>query len=134
MNRSDTEREIVETLGQVPPFFASMPDEVLERQWSDFKEFQFGDTVLSAREKQLIGFAVAAAIHCPYCTYFHRTATTLMGTDEKQLEEAARVAAETALYSAYIHAQSTDIGDFQRMTDQIGDHIKRQSGEAREAA
>ena len=104
MNRSDIEREIVETLGQVPPFFASMPDEVLERQWSDFKQFQFGDTVLSAREKQLIGYAVAAAIHCPYCTYFHRTATTLMGTDDKQLEEAARVAAETAMYSAYIHS------------------------------
>ena len=60
-------------MGQIPPFFASMPDETLERQWADFKQFQFGDTVLSAREKQLIGYAVAAAIHCPYCTYFHRT-------------------------------------------------------------
>ena len=129
MNRSDTEREIVETLGQVPPFFASMPDEVLERQWSDFKQFQFGDTVLSAREKQLIGYAVAAAIHCPYCTYFHRTATTLMSTDDKQLEEAARVAAETAMYSAYIHSQSTDLGDFQSMTDQIAEHIRGQAEE-----
>jgi AhpD family alkylhydroperoxidase len=134
MSRSDIEREIEQTLGQVPPFFKSMPDETLERQWADFKQFQFGDTVLSAREKQLIGYAVAAAIHCPYCTYFHRTATQLMGTSEDQLEEAARVAGETAMYSAYIHAQSTDLGDFQHMTDEIAEHFRRQAQEAERKA
>ena len=74
MSRSDTERDILETLGQVPDFFAAMPDETLEREWAEFKQFQLEDTALTAREKQLIGFGVAAAIHCPYCTYFHRAA------------------------------------------------------------
>ena len=71
MSRSDVERDITETLGQVPDFFAAMPDETLEHEWPHFKKFQLQDTALTAREKQLIGFGVAAATYCPYCTYFH---------------------------------------------------------------
>src|SRR5271169_3326743 len=56
MSRSDTEKEIRETLGQVPSFFASMPDSTLENEWREFKVFQLTDTALTAREKQLIGY------------------------------------------------------------------------------
>ena len=135
MSRKETESEIVETLGQIPDFFASMPDSTLERSWEEFKEFQLGDTVLTAREKHLIGYAVASAIHCPYCTYFHRSATQMMGTTDRQLEEAARMAADTSMYSTYIHSQSTDIKEFQTTTDEIGDHLgKRAEEAARKAA
>ena len=135
MSRSDTEKDIRETLGQIPDFFASMPDSTLERSWSEFKEFQLGDTQLTVREKHLIGYAVAAAIHCPYCTYFHRSATQMMGTTDLQLEEAARIASDTSLYSTYIHAQGTDLDEFKRATDEIGEHLARKAGEAaREAA
>src|SRR5665811_1219319 len=114
MSRQDTEKDIVETLGRIPAFFASMPDTTLERQWQQFKEFQLGDSVLTAREKHLIGYAVASAIHCPYCTYFHRSATQMMGTTDEQLEEAARMAGDTAYYSTYLHSQSTDLEEFKR--------------------
>ena len=49
MARSDTERDIIETLGQVPVFFEQMPDETLEREWAEFKTFQLTDTALTAR-------------------------------------------------------------------------------------
>ena len=55
-----------------------------------------------------------------------------MGTTEDQLEEAARVAAETAMYSAYIHAQSTDLDDFQHMTDEIAEHSGSRGGQSAE--
>jgi AhpD family alkylhydroperoxidase len=130
MSRQDVENEIVETLGQIPSFFASMPDSALERNWQDFKEFELGDTVLTAREKHLIGYAVASAIHCPYCTYFHRSATKMMGTSDEQLEEAARLASDTAKYSTYIHSQSTDFEDFKKATDEIGDYLGKKAEEA----
>ena len=134
MSRQDTEKDIVETLGQIPAFFASMPDATLERQWRQFKEFQLGDSVLTAREKQLIGYAVASAIHCPYCTYFHRSATQMMGTTDVQLEEAARVASDTAYYSTYIHSQGTDLEEFKRATDEMGAHLAGKAAEAQRKA
>jgi len=130
MSRQDTERDIRETLGQIPDFFASMPDGTLDRSWEEFKEFQLGDTILTAREKHLIGYAVASAIHCPYCTYFHESATQMMGTTDAQLEEAARMAADTQFYSTYIHAQNTDLEDFKDTTDAIGEHLGKKAEEA----
>jgi AhpD family alkylhydroperoxidase len=123
MSRSDTERDIRETLGQIPDFFKEMPDDALAREWAQWKEFQLQDTAISAREKQLIGFAVAAAIHCPYCTYFHRSATTMMGTTREQLEEAARMAADTAKYSTYLHGLEVPIEDFKKQSDEMGEYV-----------
>jgi len=130
MSRQDTERDIRETLGQIPDFFASMPDGTLDRSWEEFKEFQLGDTILTAREKHLIGYAVASAIHCPYCTYFHQSATQMMGTTDTQLEEAARMAADTQFYSTYIHSQNTDVEEFKDTTDAIGEHLGKKAEEA----
>ena len=135
MSRSDTEREIIETLGQVPEFFKEMPDDTLAREWAQWKEFQMGDTAISAREKQLIGFAVAAAIHCPYCTYFHKSATTMMGTTREQLEEAARMAADTAKYSTYLHGLEVPVEDFKRQADEMGEYLAtHQPQEAKQRA
>ncbi len=67
MSRSDVERDIVATLGQVPDFVAAMPDDTPKREWLEWKHFQMEDTALTAREKHLVGLGVAAAIHCPYC-------------------------------------------------------------------
>ena len=127
MSRRDTERDIVATLGQVPDFFKDLPDAQLEREWATFKEFQLGDTALTAREKHLIGHAVAAATHCPYCTYFHQSATKMMGTSDEQLEEARRVASETVKWSTYLHGQQQDLDAFKRQTDEIGRHLGKQA-------
>jgi AhpD family alkylhydroperoxidase len=135
MSRSDTERDIRETLGQIPDFFKEMPDDTLAREWAQWKEFQMQDSAISAREKQLIGFAVAAAIHCPYCTYFHKSASTMMGTTREQLEEAARMAADTAKYSTYLHGLEIPIEDFKKQSDEMGEFIaEHQPAESRRAA
>jgi AhpD family alkylhydroperoxidase len=127
MSRSEIENDIRQTLGQIPSFFESMPDSTLENEWNEFKVFQLTDTVLTAREKQLIGYAVAAAIHCPYCTYFHESATAMMGTTKEQLEEANRMASETAKYSTYLHGLQTDVGDFKRETDEMGRYLSERA-------
>ncbi len=132
MSRSDVEREIVETFGQVPDFLAAMPDETLEQVWPDFKRFQLEDTALTAREKHLIGLGVAAAIHCPYCTYFHRSAASMMGANDAQLEEAVRFAADTTQYSTYLHGLQMPIGDFKKQSDEMGEYLQEKA--AKQAA
>jgi len=134
MSRSETERDIVETLGQVPSFFAAMPDETLAREWAEWKSSQLGDTALTAREKHLIGLGVAAATHCQYCTYFHRAAAGMMGATEAQLEEAARFASDTAKYSAYLYGLQTDLPAFKKQADEIGAYLSQKASAAPKAA
>ena len=130
MSRSDVEREIRETLGRVPSFFETMPDSTLENEWREFKVFQLQDTALTAREKQLIGYAVAAAIHCPYCTYFHHSATKMLGTSDAAIEEANRMASDTAKYSTYLHGLQVPLDDFKKETDEIGTYLGEQAAKA----
>jgi AhpD family alkylhydroperoxidase len=134
MSRSDVERDMVATLGQVPDFFKDMPDDTLEREWTEWKHFQMEDTALTAREKHLIGLGVAAAIHCPYCTYFHRAAAGMMGATEEQAEEASRFAADTAKYSTYLFGRGIDLDAFKRQADEMGEHLQRQAEKQPKAA
>lgn len=134
MSRYDIENDIRETLGQIPEFFARMPDSTLEHEWAEFKRFQLEDSALTTREKELIGFGVAAAIHCPYCTYFHRSSAQMMGVSDEQIEEAARVAADTVKYSTYLHALEIDFDAFKRMADEIGEYVSSREGQTGSAA
>jgi len=134
MSRSDTERDIIETLGQIPDFFKPMPDDTLAREWAEWKSFQLADSALTTREKHLIGLGVAAATHCQYCTYFHRKAAQMMGASDAQLEEAARFAGDTAKYSAYLHGLQIPLDDFKKQADEMGAYLAGKAAEAQSKA
>jgi len=57
--RQDVLRNIDSTLGNVPGFMDGMLDMVLEHTWAFLKDFLKVDTVLSAKNKALIGIGVA---------------------------------------------------------------------------
>jgi hypothetical protein len=43
------EQEIRETLGLVPGFFARIPDEILDHEWTRFQRYEFEDAVHYAK-------------------------------------------------------------------------------------
>jgi hypothetical protein len=65
MARQDALDEIRQTLGDVPGWLAGLPDPQLEYQWGT-NRWVLSDTQLSARDKALVSFGAAAAVHCPY--------------------------------------------------------------------
>ena len=65
MARQEILSQIEEAFGSVPGYCSGMPDAVLEQFWTANVWF-LSDTVLSGREKALVAFGAAAAIHCEY--------------------------------------------------------------------
>jgi hypothetical protein len=65
MSRQEILAQITQAYGFVPGFFAGAPDVVLEQWWSELGWLQ-SDSALSARDKVLVSFGAAAAIHCEY--------------------------------------------------------------------
>ncbi len=65
MTRQDVLDQIQQTLGSVPEWLSRMPDPQLENQWGMIA-WVLSDTALSARDKALVSFGAAAAVHCPY--------------------------------------------------------------------
>jgi hypothetical protein len=52
-------------MGSVPGWISGIPDSQLEHQWGLLK-WVLSDTALSARDKALVAFGAAEAVHCPY--------------------------------------------------------------------
>ena len=65
MSRQEILDQITENFGFVPGLMEQMPDQVLEQYWGTLT-WVLGDTGLSGRDKALVAFGAASAIHCPY--------------------------------------------------------------------
>ena len=63
--RDEVLNEIRQTLGDVPGWLGGLPDPQLEHQWG-LIAWVLSDTKLSARDKALVSFGDAGAVHCPY--------------------------------------------------------------------
>lgn len=130
MVSKDIQQEMEEMLGQVPSWMELLAEPASEHSWGLFRDLEAGETELSAREKTLIGVGVAAAINCPYCTYFHKEDARLEGVTEDELEEAVNLASVTQYFSTILHGNEVDLDDFVTETDAIVEHIKDQEAAA----
>jgi AhpD family alkylhydroperoxidase len=110
----NTLKDIEKTLGMVPGFMKALPKEVLVQEWPLFKKYNFEETEIPAKYRELNGLAVAANIKCPYCTLFPKGAAMMNGATEEELAETAFLAGYTARWSAIIHAQHYDYDTFAR--------------------
>jgi len=112
MNYEETLEDIEKTLGLVPGFMVTLPENVLVQEWPLFKKYNFEETEIPAKYRELMGLAVAANIKCPYCILFHREAAKMNGATDEELAETAFLASYTTRWSAMIHAQNYDYETF----------------------
>ena len=110
----NTLKDIEKTLGIVPGFMKALPEDVLVQEWPLFKRYNFEETEIPAKYRELMGLSVAANIKCPYCQLFHRGAAAMNGATAEELAETAFLASYTARWSAIIHAQHYDYDTFAR--------------------
>ena len=65
MTRQEVLRQVKEAFGIVPDWLSGMPDAALEQYWTTI-QWLLSDTKMTARDKVLVAFGAAAAIHCGY--------------------------------------------------------------------
>lgn len=119
-------QEMEETLGQVPGFMQILSEPASDHSWGVFRDLLMGETQLSPREKALIGVSAAAAMQCPYCTYFHREEARFADVAEDELEEAVNLAGLTRYFSTLLHGNEYEHDDFVTETDEIFTYLREQ--------
>jgi len=124
--------DIQKTLGFVPQFFEAMPAVALPGVWQEMKELQLNPkTVLTGKEKELIGLGVAAQIPCRYCIEAHSEFAKLNGAREGELGEAVSMAAITRHWSTVLNGNQIDEGKFRsEIAKIVGNAKKGPSGPA----
>lgn len=122
--RHEVEMEMKETLGLVPGFFKSIPDQYLDYEWQMFKKLELGETLIPNKYKELMGLAIHAETKCVYCTLFHTEAAKLFGATEEEIQEAVHFAKMSVGWSVYLNGMRTDYDEFTKEFTQMGDFLK----------
>jgi len=127
MNRAAVEADIKETLGLVPHFFTTIPDELLAPEWQIFKRIELGQTLIPNKYKELIGVGLHAETKCRYCSLFHTEAAKLFGATDEEIQEAVHYAKASLGWSAYINGMQEDYDGFAAELAQVGQYLKSRS-------
>ena len=128
MTRQEIYAQAEEMLGEVPGWISEMPDGVLEQAWATIT-WIFSDTQLSARDKALVAYGAAAAIHCKYCIPFHTAQVGLHGITGDQVTEASWAANSVSGFSTYLYGSGYDLEQFLAELDAAVEYITSQAGE-----
>jgi AhpD family alkylhydroperoxidase len=113
-----------ELLGQAPGWMQIIAEPASDHSWGIFRDLNLGETELSPREKALVGVGAAAAMQCPYCTYFHKEEARLSDVSEDELEETVALAGVTRYFLTLLHGDEYDHEEFIAETHEIFDHLK----------
>ncbi|MEX0779535.1 MAG: carboxymuconolactone decarboxylase family protein [Balneolales bacterium] len=124
-SRNEIEQEIKDTLGIVPSFFNQIPEATLDHEWSLFKHYQLGETLIPNKYKELMGLAIHAETKCRYCTLFHTETAKLFGATDEEIQEAVHYSKMTVGWSTYLNGMRVDFDQFASELQQIGEHLKQ---------
>lgn len=124
--RSQVEQEIRDMLGLVPSFFERIPDAILDYEWTLFKRYEFEDTALTKKAKQLIGVAIHSETKCRYCSLFHTEVARLFGATEEEIQDAVHYAKHTVGWSTYLNGIRQDFDEFENELKEIIEYVRDQ--------
>lgn len=126
MNKRQVIQDVERTLGTVPEWIRSFPDDVAESLWNLVKAEMNPDTRIPPKYKELIGLAVAATIHCKYCTYFHTEAARAAGASEDEIKETLLEAGTTNLFSTYLNGSQYDFELFKKEFGEMMEKMRQE--------
>ena len=115
-------KEITETFGSYPSFFDAFPKYALPGAWQAFKELQ-GPGSIDAKNRELIGLAVASQIPCSYCVYFHTVSAKAYGATDEELKEAVAFAGSIRNWSTVIHGNQIELKEFKKEFDKMMEYM-----------
>lgn len=124
--------EIKEHFGTVPEWLSSLPSGELEHDWGLISSVELGETAVPNKYKELMGLAVASALRCRYCTFFHAETAKLFGATEDEIREAVLMAKLTSGLSTYLSGGQFDHERFKKETTEMVGHVRK--GRSKKAA
>jgi AhpD family alkylhydroperoxidase len=79
---------IEQLFGSVPDWIKETPESDVKQLWIFLEKYQVADiTAIPPKYKELISLAVAAAVQCRYCNYYHSEVAKLNGASEEEIRE-----------------------------------------------
>lgn len=112
--------DITRTLGYAPEFLSAFPDVARAGAWRQMRDVQLNPgTAITAKNKELIGLAVASQVPCRFCIIAHTEFAKLAGATDGEIGEAIGMAALTRTLSTMLNGMQVDESQFRRDVDRL---------------
>ncbi len=120
-NAAEIRNEAKGAYGFLPDFVKewTFEDPAADILWELTEHYDSKETHIPLKYKHLLCYAVAAAIHCPYCTPFHKLMAEMNGATEIEFQEAALHALKVTGFSAFMHGRQYPVDKFSNELRQI---------------
>lgn len=117
--------EIKQVFGFVPTFFKTVPPELANSAWMEFKGLYMEETALPAKVKDMISVAVSSQIPCRYCVYADSAFAKFDGATPQELREAVMMAALTRKFSTILNGSLQDEAQFRKEIDSCFGYVNK---------
>lgn len=117
--------DIERTLGFVPEFLRKLPEGALPGAWRELKEVKLNPgTQVSGKIKALISLAVASQVPSRACVIADTEFAKLAGASDREIAEAAGMAAITRNMSTLLNGRQVDERAFRADVDRLVARVK----------
>ena len=117
--------DIQQYFGYVPDFMKRIPPAALPGAWVEMRDFQFGATALSAKDKDLISIGIAGQIPCKYCVIADTAFAKADGATDEEIAEAIAMGALTRHWSTVLNGAAIDEKAFNADIDKLVRNVKK---------
>ncbi len=131
MDRQQVYKEMEKAMGGVPTFMKTLPDSSLDLEWQLMKRVEMEPGAIPNKYRELIGLAVAAAVHCRYCIFFHTEMARVAGASDAEIEDAVHFAKSVMGWSTYTNGMQVDFDQFKKEVKAAAQFAGKQMAAAR---
>ena len=117
--------DIQQYFGYVPDFMKRIPPAALPGAWIELRDFQFGETALPAKYKDLISVGIAGQIPCKYCVIADTEFAKADGATDEEIEEAIAMGAITRHWSTILNGVALDEKAYKADVDKLIKNVKK---------
>lgn len=118
--------EITETFGTFPQIFDAFPEYALPGAWQAFKDLDKPANI-NAKNRELIGVAVASQIPCNYCVYYHTILAKANGATDEEIREAVAIAGNVRNWSTIANGALIDFDEFKKEFDKMVEYMAKKA-------
>jgi AhpD family alkylhydroperoxidase len=118
--------EMVKMVGFVPSFVKAMPPNLVPGVWREARDFEMSDkTALSAKNKGLIGLAIAAQMPSRLTVWSYTKCARSSGASEAEVKEAVAMAALARHWSTFFNGIQLDEAKFRAEIGKLRENITK---------
>ena len=125
MNYEETLKDIEKTLGTVPVFMRTLPEDFIIREWPLFKIYNSEKKKMLIRYRERLDLAAIESTRCPYCILFNKGFSQMIDIEDDGLAETTFLNNYVDRFSDVVHVQCSEYDKPRKKSENAREYLRK---------